>query len=897
MKRLFPTLVSLLFFVQQTNAQCPPNIDFEQGTFANWQCFIGHVDTLNLANVITLTPSPPTQGRHEIIDSATAGLDPYGNFRTVSPYGGHYAVKLGNDDIRSEAEGMSYTFQIPPSADTFSMTYYYAVVFEDPGHDAIEQPRFFVSAYDVLTGAVIDCASYNYVSNGSIPGFLVSPGNSGVLYKEWSPASIDFSGLAGRQVRLEFKTADCTRGGHFGYAYVDVGTGCGGVLAVGAYCISTNSVTLNAPYGFQSYTWYNNNYTAVVGNTRTVIMSPPPPITSLFHVDMVPYPGYGCRDTADARVMVLPVPDTPVTASNIYYCQHDIVAPLGASASPGHELLWYSNATGGTASSTAPIPSTANMGNSYYWVSQKSLYGCEGPRKKITVTISPTPLVSFTINNNRQCQIGNSFVFTSTSTNTFAGSVCHWDFGDGQSSSQCAATHTYASDGQYNVTLTITNVINCNKQVSHTVYVIPKPTAAFAFPSLICENQTPIVLQDNSSVAGNVSTINGWWWLINGSVATIQSPPVFTANGGSLPIDLAVTTTEGCKSDTIHKFIKIHYSPLPAFSYGPLLCNNEIINIRDLSTLPAAAAPDRIIKWNWWYDNTPAASIQNPAIMFAAGVHHIKLVAETDQGCNWRNTDSVFTVHPKPLISLSISDSCVYRNIFYTAGVTTAEPVNKWLWNFGNGFNQYPSVITKKFIDEGYNPLTLLGETVHGCKDTLIRPFTIYHNRSRAERDTTVAMNEPLQLTVSNDANMLSYKWQPDIGLSNTTIKNPIAIYNDDIVYVLNTLTRQGCDSYSKIIVKRFIGPELYVPSAFSPNNDGLNDKLKVFPVGIKSFMYFSVYNRNGQLLFTTTDYFKGWDGTYKGGQPDPGNYVWFASAIDYRGHVLFRRGNVLLIR
>lgn len=897
MKQLFPALLLLLFFAKQTNAQCPPNIDFEQGTFANWQCFIGHVDTLNLANVITLNPSPPTLGRHEIIDSAAATLDPYGNFPTVSPYGGHYAVKLGNNDIRSEAEGISYTFQIPPSADTFSLTYHYAVVFEDPGHDLIEQPRFFVSAYDVLTGRVIDCASYNYVSNGSIPGFMVSPNNSGVLYKEWTPASIDFSGLAGRQVRLEFKTADCTRGGHFGYAYVDVGTGCGGVLAVGAYCIATNSVTLNAPYGFQTYTWYNNNYTVVIGNTRTVTMSPPPPVTSLFHVDMIPYPGYGCRDTADAKLTVLPVPDTPVTSGNVYLCQHDIAAALEATSTTGHELLWYTSATGGVPSYTAPIPPTANISTIDYWVSQKRLFGCESLRKKITVTISPTPVMAFTINNNRQCEVGNSFIFTSTTTNINAGSVCHWDFGDGQTSEQCVATHAYTSDGQYTVTLTVTNVINCSKQISQNVYVIPKPVATFSFPPLICENQTAIVLQDNSTVPGGVSTINGWWWMINGNVATIQNPSPVTGNGGAFPVDLVVKTTEGCLSDTNHTIIKIHYSPLPAFSYGPLLCNNEIIKIKDLSTLPAGAAPDKIIKWNWWYDNIPSASIQNPAALFTTGIHDIKLVAETDQGCNWRSTDSVFTVHTKPVISLNISDSCVYRNIFYTAAFTTAEPVNKWLWDFGNGFGQGNAVITKKFINEGPNPLTLIGQTVYGCKDTIIRPFTIYHNRSKAERDTTLAMNEPLHLTVSNDVNMLSYKWEPNIGLSSTTIKEPIALYNDDIVYVLNTLTKQGCDSYSKVIVKRFNGPELYVPTAFSPNNDGLNDKLKVFPVGIKSFMYFSVYNRNGQLLFTTTDYFKGWDGTYKGGQLDPGNYVWFASAVDYRGRTLFRKGNVMLIR
>ena len=229
------TLLLLLCTVSVFSQTCPPNIDFETGNFSNWQCFTGSTGTANGKNVFYLSPSAPFAGRHEIISAANTQLnDVYGNFPRLCPYGGNYSIKLGNDNTGAEAEGLSYTFQIPPSADTFSLTYYYAVVFQDPGHASIDQPRFFVSAYDVVTGALIDCASYNYISTASIPGFKISTFDPSVLYKEWSPASIDFSGLAGRTVRLEFKTADCTLGGHFGYAYVDVGTGCGGVIAAAA---------------------------------------------------------------------------------------------------------------------------------------------------------------------------------------------------------------------------------------------------------------------------------------------------------------------------------------------------------------------------------------------------------------------------------------------------------------------------------------------------------------------------------------------------------------------------------------------------------------------------------------------------------------------------------------
>ena len=123
MKYLLVSVLIIFFIPKYAGAQnCPVNIDFELGNFTGWQCYIGSVDTANLSNVITLIPSPPVAGRQEIIDGQTAGNDPYGNFPKACPYSGRYSVKLGNTGSGKEAEGISYTFQIPANADTFSLT-------------------------------------------------------------------------------------------------------------------------------------------------------------------------------------------------------------------------------------------------------------------------------------------------------------------------------------------------------------------------------------------------------------------------------------------------------------------------------------------------------------------------------------------------------------------------------------------------------------------------------------------------------------------------------------------------------------------------------------------------------------------------------------------------------
>jgi hypothetical protein len=324
-------IVLCLFTKAYSQSSCPPNLDFESGNFDHWECFVGTTDTVGGKNRMLLSPSEPAPGRHEIITAASLPeLDYYGRFPRLCPYGGNYSVKLGNEQTGAQAEAISYTFVVPTTVDTFTFTYFYAVVFEDPQHDPPEQPRFFVTAYDVETGNLINCASFDYVSTVGLPGFKNSSVGSSVLYKDWTPTSLQFAGLGGHKVRLEFRTADCTRTGHFGYAYLDIASACSNILATAPYCIETNSLILDAPFGFQSYTWYNSDFTTIIGTGQSMNLSPPPATQGVFYVDVVPYPGFGCRDTLQAFVKPMPVPDTPDVKSPVKLCQFDLANPLTA---------------------------------------------------------------------------------------------------------------------------------------------------------------------------------------------------------------------------------------------------------------------------------------------------------------------------------------------------------------------------------------------------------------------------------------------------------------------------------------------------------------------------------------------------------------------------------------
>lgn len=162
-------------------------------------------------------------------------------------------------------------------------------------------------------------------------------------------------------------------------------------------------------------------------------------------------------------------------------------------------------------------------------------------------------------------------------------------------------------------------------------------------------------------------------------------------------------------------------------------------------------------------------------------------------------------------------------------------------------------------------------------------------------RDTTVVLGEPLFLNATGADN---YVWSPSTWLNNPNISNPVALPQDDIEYMVTATTNDGCVGTDRILVHVFkVDPDMYVPTAFTPNGDGNNDVLRPILLGMKGLNYFRVYNRWGVMMFSTTENGKGWDGRYNGKAQDPATFVWEAEGITYNGQVKKKKGYAVLIR
>jgi len=236
--------------------------------------------------------------RHTIM---SGGNDPCGGFPRVDPLGGPFSVRLGNNNTNAEAERLSQTFIVSPSNTSF--TYRYAVVFEDPGHTSNEQP-FFRALLKDQNGNIISCSEFVVSAAGNLPGFFNSPTCTGVRYKPWSTVNVDLDNYIGQAVTAEFTTGDCAQGAHYGYAYIDAACSQSFLDVYPDTICAGESITLNAPNGYQSYLWSPTNQT-----TQSITVSPLSSI--IYQLNLISF--NGCIRTVQLPIIV----STPIILSLI----------------------------------------------------------------------------------------------------------------------------------------------------------------------------------------------------------------------------------------------------------------------------------------------------------------------------------------------------------------------------------------------------------------------------------------------------------------------------------------------------------------------------------------------------------------------------------------------------
>ena len=160
--------------------------------------------------------------------------------------------------------------------------------------------------------------------------------------------------------------------------------------------------------------------------------------------------------------------------------------------------------------------------------------------------------------------------------------------------------------------------------------------------------------------------------------------------------------------------------------------------------------------------------------------------------------------------------------------------------------------------------------------------------------DPIIKTGESVQLNPIVNGPVDHFIWTPPDGLSNTTIKDPIASPQSTTGYELKAVSQSGCAGFGKVTVRVF--KQLMMPGAFSPNHDGVNDMFRIPPGSRFLLKKFLVYDRWGQIIFQTSDISQGWDGRIRNHPAPAGLYIYLISGNEDRRYREYH-GTVMLIR
>lgn len=616
-------------------AQCPENIGFENGNFQNWKFYTGIAKAINKKNANVLSEVAASDPKRHLILDKTSQLDPYGLFKVVPEDGGNFAVKLGNDGVNAQAEAISYVIDVPLNRPEFTVTYQYAVVLEDPDHIEIEQPRFIARIKDLEKDEYITCASYEYIATSNLPGFKKSALNSNVIYKDWTPVTLNLSGYQGKKLLLEFITQDCLLGGHFGYAYVDVNNVCGDAITGNSFCKNADEVKVKGPDGFFQYNWYSEDRKINYGSGQSIAIKPAPSEGSKVLLDLVPYEGYGCPSTVSTTLHSVDYQLSVLEQKSI--CANTLVdlnsTEFILNKNPDFSYFIYDDNN-----LTHQITNTVLIQNDQtFYVKATNFSGCESVA---TISIKVNNLNKVTLRDPAPVCFSETVNLTSGElfTNVQAGTKRSY-FLDETASRLLTDPEHVAISGTYYVKLE--NELGCTRTLPVLVQINSKPVLTIRNPLVVCAPETVDLTQKNNFEGSDADLVFSFFE--DQDFKTEVANPRQIQKSGIYFV--RATNSKNC---IVVGKIEVKIAALPVFvvKNPEPVCFSESVDLTNAALVQESSAGLTI---SYFSDATLSKTLKNASHIGTSGTYYIK--AENEAGCSVSAKVEV-VIYPQPEIVL-----------------------------------------------------------------------------------------------------------------------------------------------------------------------------------------------------------------------------------------------------
>lgn len=629
--------------------------------------------------------------------------------------------------------------------------------------------------------------------------------------------------------------------------------------------------------------------------------------TGLYTVELTVANDLGCEDLFSFDVEVFDAPAVDFTALN--FCEGNVTNFTDATTLPAGTIAswaWdFDDAT------TSPLADPAHTFGAFGVYDVKLVATADnGCKDSITIpiTIDPGPIADFTFSDG--C-IGEDAIFTNTSSSPDGATLADfsWDFGDGSPAVTAESpTHTYASTGAYDVTLTVLSDLGCNATVTYTINRFALPIIDFSLTN-VCEDETANFNDFSSIIAPEViASLN--WDFGDGGAGVGAAPTHTYITTGTYDVTLTATSGNGC-ANSLTLPLEVFPTPVANFSATDVCINGGSTVFTDLSTISGGT----ITAWAWAFGDGAASALPSPTKKYLTpGVFNPELTVTSGDGCIASFTLPV-NVFEKPTANFTsdFTQICTPDCIKFTDLSTSATAgLSGWQWILENGdiaFEQNPNFCIRALDFDQNLDVQLIVKNDLGCKDTFFvtdyidATATPIADFSYSPHDIDV-FNPEVEFT-NQTINGANYTWNFGDHSAFSNAENPTHFYPEipgTYTIRLEATSDNGlCTSYAEdqLIINDVI--IYFMPNAFTPDGDSYNEIFApVFRSGYDPYdFHFVIYNRWGEVIFESFNAGFGWNGTYGNqGLVEDGVYVWrleFRESMTDKRHEAF--GSITIIK
>ncbi len=659
-------------------------------------------------------------------------------------------------------------------------------------------------------------------------------------------------------------------------------------LGCGTQPIALSGVGSSTGAGY-AYSWVGPG--VVSGFTTLSPTVNAPGIYTLTVTDL----GNNCTSTAQVTVIQNSTPPMVAAAAPQSLTCLALQVPLsgtGSSTGAGYSYQWQGPGIvlGGTT-----LTPTANLGGTYT-LTVTGPNGCTATATAVLAQNTTPPTAVAAAPQSLDC-VAQQVMLDGTGSSTGAGFLYIWQ-GPGIVSGQTTLAPTVDAPGTY--TLTVANQANgCTATASATVnQTVTPPTAVAAAPQpLTCTLTTTSVDGAGSSAGAGIS----YQWQGPGIVGGSTSQLVFVDQPGTYTLTVS-NQANGCTA-TAQAIVNEDVA-VPTADAGPsmsLACGQDELSLAGSSATSGAA-------FSWASPTGAISSGQaspNPTVS-APGVYFLT-VLDPSNGCS--NIDSTTVMEESaifPEIEI-VQPTCLIPtgSLSFSGGQGGALP---FLFSLSGG-----AIFVQDSVFELLQPTDyeVLVQDANGCEatfDATIAPATPLDLSLAAalsmEAGGSVQLNPVLNIPPSEVATVT---WSPADGLSCSDCLTPTASHINDIIYTVQITSVDGCTAEASVAITVTVvvpSGSIFVPNAFTPNGDGINDVLTVFAdeKQVVNVVSFQVFSRWGEAIYhgfnlRPNDTTTGWEGTHQGKDVDAGVFAWFAEVELSTGEKKLLKGDVAVLR